>query len=104
MSASRSLFLSLVLACAVCLTASSPSRAGVIADRVNAIVMESFGVGSDEFTAQTRFEEDLGADPTHKFIFINELVVGFNIHISTEDADKLLTVGDAIRYCEAHVK
>src|ERR1039458_4976010 len=81
---SRSLLVSLVVACAVGLAAPSHSRADAITDRLNNIVVESFGVDIGDFTAQSRFEEDLGADPIHKAEFILALIVGFNIHISDE--------------------
>jgi acyl carrier protein len=50
----------------------------------------------------TRFKEDLEADSLDLYTLVQELEDSYGIHISDEDAAKILTVGEAVDYVLAH--
>jgi acyl carrier protein len=50
----------------------------------------------------TRFKEDLEADSLDLYTLVQELEDSYRIHISDEDAVKILTVGEAVDYVLAH--
>jgi acyl carrier protein len=52
----------------------------------------------------SRFIEDLGADSLDAVELILEMEEEFGLEISDEDAEKIRTVGDAVRYVVAHVE
>ncbi|ADR36825.1 MULTISPECIES: acyl carrier protein [Oceanithermus] len=74
-----------------------------ILDKVKAVVVEKLGVEADKVTPEARFIEDLGADS----LDIVELVMGledeFGLEISDEEAEKIRTVGDAIKFIQEKV-
>jgi acyl carrier protein len=57
-----------------------------------------------EFTAKTRFSEDLEADSLDFIEMIMLLEEEFNVAIPDVDAEKLLTVGDVFKYMDKAVK
>ncbi|NLT49654.1 MAG: acyl carrier protein [Ignavibacteria bacterium] len=69
-----------------------------IAAKVKEIVIDKLGVEESQITPEASFTNDLGADS----LDIVELVMGFesefNISIPDEDAEKITTVGDAVKY------
>jgi acyl carrier protein len=71
-----------------------------VADRVKEIIVEQLGVNPDQVTPEAKFIEDLGADSLDTV----ELVMAFEeecgAEIPDEDAEKLQTVGDVIKYVE----
>lgn len=52
----------------------------------------------------TSFEQDLGADSLDLVELIMELEENYDFTIPDEDAQKISTVGDAVRYIEANVE
>ena len=74
--------------------------AGSIEDRVKEIICEQLGVSAEEVTPQASFIDDLGADSLDTVELIMALEEEFNVEIPDEDAEKMTTVGDAIRYIE----
>lgn len=71
-----------------------------IADKVVEIVCEQLGVNKDKVTPETTFVNDLGADSLDQVELVMEFEDAFNINIPDEDAEKIQSVGDAIRYIE----
>jgi len=73
-------------------------------DRVKAIVVEQLGVDADQVTPQSKFVEDLGADSLDVVELVMALEEEFDIEIPDEDAEKIVTVGEAAKYIESHAE
>ena len=67
-------------------------------DRVRAIIAEQLGVKTEEVTETASFIEDLGADSLDTVELVMALEEEFGIEIPDEDAEKMSTVGDSIKY------
>ena len=72
-----------------------------VADKVKKIVVEQLGVFEDQVTPEAKFIEDLGADSLDQVELVMALEEEFGSDIPDEDAEKLTTVGDAIKYVES---
>ena len=72
--------------------------AEAIADRVRAIIAEQLGVKLEEVTDAASFIEDLGADSLDTVELVMALEEEFGIEIPDEDAEKMSSVADAIKY------
>ena len=75
--------------------------AEAVADRVRAIIAEQLGVKIEEVTDAASFVEDLGADSLDTVELVMALEEEFGIEIPDEDAEKMGSVGDAIKYIES---
>ena len=73
------------------------------AERVKAIIVEQLGVPADDVNDGASFIEDLGADSLDIVELVMALEEEYDIEISDEDAEKILTVGDAMKYITEHV-
>lgn len=71
-----------------------------IAEDVKAIIVEKLGVDPSEVTETASFTNDLGADSLDIVELIMDFERKFDIEIDDNDADKISTVGDAIKYIE----
>ncbi len=71
-----------------------------IADKVKSIVVEQLGVAEDQVTMEAKFVEDLGADSLDQVELVMALEEAFGAEIPDEEAEKLTTVGDAIKFIE----
>ena len=71
--------------------------------RVKEIIVEQLGVNENEVTPEDKFVDDLGADSLDLVELVMALEEEYNIEISDEEAEKILTVGDAIEYIKTHV-
>lgn len=74
-----------------------------IEKRVKEIIVEQLGVNENEVTPEAKFVDDLGADSLDLVELVMALEEEYNLEISDEDAEKILTVGDVIEYIQAHV-
>lgn len=72
-----------------------------VAGRVKKLVAEHLGVDDAKVVEAAKFVDDLGADSPDTVEFVMALEEEFGIEISDEAAEKIQTVGDAIRYVEA---
>jgi acyl carrier protein len=75
-----------------------------IASRVKSIIVDKLGVEESEVTAQASFTNDLGADSLDTVELIMEFEKEFNISIPDDQAEKISTVGEAIKYIEDNAK
>ncbi|HEY7676837.1 MAG TPA: acyl carrier protein [Candidatus Methylomirabilis sp.] len=77
--------------------------AAVAADeKVKKIIVEQLGMEAEEVTLEAKFIEDLGADSLDTVELIMALEEEFGIEIPDEDAEKIVTVKDAIEYIKSH--
>jgi len=72
-------------------------------EQIRTIIAEQLGVDEDEIKEETSFVEDLNADSLDLVELIMSLEeefskAGKSIEISDEDAEKIVTVGDAVAY------
>ena len=72
--------------------------------RVNEIIAEQLGVKKEEIKGESSFVDDLGADSLDTVEVVMALEEEFGIEIPDEDADKMSTVGEAVKYIEVKVK
>jgi acyl carrier protein len=71
-----------------------------VAEKVKSIIAEQLGVKQEEVAPEASFIDDLGADSLDTVELVMALEEEFNIEIPDEDAEKITTVGDAIKYIE----
>ena len=72
------------------------------AEKVKSIIVEQLGVPAEDVTESASFIEDLGADSLDIVELVMALEEEYDIEISDEDAEKIQTVGDAIKYISEH--
>ena len=77
------------------------STTSTTAKSVIDIVVKQLGVSESQVTEDARFIEDLGADSLDQVELVMALEEVFGSDIPDEDAEKLQTIGDAIRYIES---
>jgi len=66
--------------------------------KVKEIIMNKLGVEASQVTPEASFTNDLGADSLDTVELVMEFEKAFNLQIPDEDAEKISTVGDAIKY------
>ena len=71
-----------------------------IATRVTSIITDKLGVEESQVTPEASFTNDLGADSLDTVELIMELEKEFDLQIPDEEAEKIVTVGDAIAFIE----
>jgi acyl carrier protein len=69
-----------------------------VEERVKDIIVEELGVEREKLTAEASFMEDLGADSLDTVELVMAFEKEFEIDIPDEEAEKLRTVGDALKY------
>jgi acyl carrier protein len=75
-----------------------------VAARVKKIIVDKLGVDEAEVTNAASFTQDLGADSLDTVELIMEFEKEFNVSIPDEEAEKIVTVGDAVAYLEENAK
>ncbi len=75
-----------------------------IASRVKAIIVDKLGVDESEVTSEASFTNDLGADSLDTVELIMEFEKEFNIGIPDDQAEKISSVAEAIKYIEENAK
>jgi acyl carrier protein len=73
-----------------------------VEDKIKEIITEKLSVEMDEIVPEASFVDDLGADSLDLVELIMTMEEEFDIDISDEDAEKLVTVKDAIDYINSH--
>jgi acyl carrier protein len=71
-------------------------------ERVKEIIVEQLGVEASQVTEKAKFVDDLGADSLDTIELVMALEEEFSIEIPDEDAEKIVSVGDAINYITDH--
>ena len=71
-------------------------------DDVKAVVVEQLNVNPEEVKEDSKFVEDLGADSLDVVELVMALEEKFDIEIPDTDAEKIVTVKDAMSYIENH--
>ena len=67
-------------------------------EKVKEVVAEKLNVDALEITESTSFKDDLDTDSLDLFEMVMALEEEFGIEISSEDLEKLVTVGDVLDY------
>jgi acyl carrier protein len=75
-----------------------------IEEKVKDIIVEQLGVNPEQVTPQASFIEDLGADSLDIVELVMAFEEEFGVEVPDEDAEKLRTVGDVIKYIEERAK
>ena len=65
-------------------------------EKIQKIISEVLGVDEESITMETTFVDDLGADSLDVFQIIMALEEEFDIEIANEEAEKIVTVSDAV--------
>jgi len=73
-------------------------------DKIKEILVDVLGVDEDDIKPESKFIDDLGADSLDLVELIMSLEDKFNIEISDEEAEKIVTVKDAMDYIDANLK
>ena len=74
-----------------------------IGEKVKSIIVEQLGVPAEDVNPEASFIEDLGADSLDIVELIMALEEEYDVEISDEDAEKIQSVGDAVKYVENNV-
>ncbi|KYD29619.1 hypothetical protein B4110_1189 [Parageobacillus toebii] len=74
-----------------------------VLERVTKIIVDRLGVEESQVTLDASFKDDLGADSLDIVELVMELEDEFNMEISDEEAEKIVTVGDAVNYIKSHM-
>ena len=72
------------------------TRIGMEFEKLQEIIADVLNVETDDITMETTFVDDLGADSLDIFQIIMGIEETFDIEIDNEDAEKIMTVGDAV--------
>ncbi len=75
-----------------------------VAEEVKKMIVEQLGVSESEVVPEAKFIDDLGADSLDIVELVMALEDEYGIEIPDEDAEKIETVGDEIKYIEEHMK
>ena len=71
-----------------------------IEEKVKDIIVEQLGVNAEQVTTTATFIEDLGADSLDTVELVMAFEEEFGVEVPDEDAEKLQSVGDVIKYIE----
>lgn len=75
-----------------------------IAEKVKAIIVDKLGVDAAEVKLEASFTNDLGADSLDQVELIMEFEKAFELQIPDDQAEKISSVGEAIKYIEENKK
>ncbi|MEW5819335.1 MAG: acyl carrier protein [Cyanobacteriota bacterium] len=71
-------------------------------ERVKKVVVQQLSVEEPEVTLEASFTNDLGADSLDQVELVMAFEEEFGVEIPDEDAEKIVTVEDAVKYIESH--
>ena len=73
-----------------------------VSERIIEIVSEKMGKAKEEIGMDRSFVNDLGADSLDIVELMMDIEDEFDLSIPEEDAQKIVTIGDAVKYVEEH--
>ena len=73
-----------------------------IGDKIKKIIVDNLGVDAAKVTEEASFIDDLGADSLDTVELVMAFEEEFGAEISDSEAEKILTVGDAIKFVESN--
>jgi len=73
-----------------------------LAQKVKDIIVEQLGVDASQVNESAKFVDDLSADSLDTMELVMALEEEFSLEIPDEDAEKIVSVGDAINYIKEH--
>lgn len=71
-------------------------------EEMKELIAEGLNIDESRITEDASFKEDLGADSLDLFELVMSLEDKYDVEIPSEELEKLLTVGDVIKYIEEH--
>lgn len=71
-------------------------------DKIKEMVAENLGVDAATITEESSFKDDLGADSLDLFEMVMAFEEEFDVEIPSEDLEQINTIGDVVKYLEAH--
>lgn len=78
------------------------TQEGSVEERVKKIITKQMDISEEQVTLESSFVNDLGADSLDTVELVMEFEDEFNINIPDEEAEKIQTVGDAVKFIEEH--
>jgi acyl carrier protein len=72
-------------------------------ERVKKVAVAQLNVNVEEVTMEASFTQDLGADSLDTVELVMALEEEFGMEIPDEDAEKITTVGEAVKYIAGHL-
>ncbi|HMO20873.1 acyl carrier protein [bacterium] len=72
-------------------------------ERVKKVAVAQLNVNNDEVTLEASFTKDLGADSLDQVELVMALEEEFGVEIPDEEAEKITTVGEAVKYISSHL-
>ena len=70
--------------------------------KLKELIVQQLGVSENEVVPEAKFVDDLGADSLDLVELVMALEDEYGIEIPDEDAEKIVTVGDALKYIKEH--
>ena len=74
-----------------------------VKEKVVSIIVDKLGVNPEDVVEKASFTNDLGADSLDTVELIMEFEKEFNVTIPDDQAEKISTVGDALKYIEENI-
>jgi acyl carrier protein len=74
-----------------------------VKEKVVSIIVDKLGVNPEDVVETASFTNDLGADSLDTVELIMEFEEEFNVSIPDDQAEKISTVGDALKYIEENI-
>ena len=72
-------------------------------DKIKEVIIDKLGVEDSKITMEAKFIDDLGADSLDTVELIMQFEEEFNIEIPDDDAENLMSVGQAVEYISAKI-
>lgn len=72
-------------------------------ERVKKVAVAQLSVNNDEVNLEASFTKDLGADSLDQVELVMALEEEFGVEIPDEEAEKITTVGEAVKYIASHL-